>query len=327
MLSFLVTSLAATALIAWVASACAGLSLVLPERLSLRFSPAARARSLLALCVLPASSCLVVMSAALAPWLGVIADHCLSVPDLHEHPHICGHHVAELPSVSLLVLAALLVLRMGYGVLRSLLSLVSLVLTERRLLAISRAERHGGELLRVLPIGAPQAFVLGVMRPTLYVTSGLLAAEHREHLSAVLAHERAHARRFDALRLFVANLALSLHLPAVATKLRARLASAQEMAADAEAAIRLGSRERVARALLCLLRAQRRVPARAPAAALAFGQSDVEARVQLLLEARAQREWPSSIVLWLILATAGALVALHAGAVHHAVEHTLGFLG
>jgi Zn-dependent protease with chaperone function len=227
--------------------------------------------------------------------------------------------------VTLLLAAGLFLLRTGYGALRCGWSLAVLFRTGRRLRGLSSEVQHAGEALRVLPLSAPQAFMLGLARPSLYVTRGLLEPACREHLEAVLEHERSHARRLDGLRLLIANWALSFHLPGVAAKLRAQLGSAQEMAADAEAAERLGSGERIARALLCLMRAQRHAPV--PRLALAFGGSDVEQRVRFLLDARARREWPSSLALWLVLAMASTGVALHAGAVHHAVEHALGFFG
>src|SRR5690606_16635337 len=137
--------------------------------------------------------------------------------------------------------------------------------------------------MRVLPFDEPQAFVVGLARPTLFVTRGLLSDRHREHLAPVIAHERAHLRRRDPLRRLVAALALAFHVPGLASVLERRLGRAHEMAADAEAATEVGSRQRVARALVRLTRARRR----APDVALGFGSSsDVEARVACLLDPR-----------------------------------------
>jgi len=328
MWSLLVTTLAAAAFIAFSASALTGLSLLAPARVGSAFSPAARARGLLVLCVLPALTCALVMSAALAPTFGWIADHCFGMGELpdHSHPHICDHHAAELPALSLLALAGFLVARV---VQRAASLAISLV---RSLRAAAQLERLAMKLpsddgeLRVLPLDAPQAFVLGWLRPTLYATQGLMAAQHREHLAAVLAHERAHLRRADGLRSLIASAGLAFHLPFIARALRERLASAQEMAADAEAADALGDRSLVARALVHVARAQLRLGPDLPDGAFAFGADHIELRVRSLLDDRPLLSWPSSRALWLSFACAGALIALHASAVHHAVEQALGLL-
>ena len=140
--------------------------------------------------------------------------------------------------------------------------------------------------------------MLGYVRPTLFVSRGLLAAEHRPHLAAVLAHERAHVRRADALRSLIATAGLAFHLPWIARALHDRLARAQEMAADFDAARAVGDRSQVAQALVHFARAQ----LQAPRGALAFGASDVELRVRGLLDDRPLREWPSGRALLLAFA-------------------------
>lgn len=325
MLSFLATTIAAAAIVTFAASACSGLCLLMPERVRASFSAATRARALLGLCLAPLLTGLVVMTAALAPSFGWIADHCFGGGDVHAHahPHICEHHVDDLPALSLLAFAAVLLGRVLQRSLGVGWSLVQARWVSARLTRTSEtlASDHGE--LRVLPFEEPQAFVLGFMRPRLFVTRGLLSSQHREHLAAVVAHEHAHMRRNDPLRSLVADLGLAFHLPGIARALRARLARAQEMAADADAASALGDRARIAQALVHVARAQ----LRAPHGALAFGASHVELRVRGLLDDRPLREWPSSGALWLAFVSAGVFVALHASTVHHTVEQALGLLG
>ena len=153
------------------------------------------------------------------------------------------------------------------------------------------------------------------------VTQGLLSS-HREHFDAVLAHERAHLRRRDPLRKLVAFLALPFHLPGIAAWLERHLGRAHEMAADAEAAVSCGP-ENVANALVQLARASRK----APAFALAFGSSDVEARVTTLLDSRPRQDRPKASTLLVIALTGMLVVGLGADAVHHGVEILLGILG
>lgn len=318
--SLIVLCATAAALIALATSAAAGLSLLPLRRALDAMAPAAHARVVLLLALLPALASAAIMTAALAPAFGWIADHCLPGGDPHAHPHICAHHVGGWPALPLLAIAA----AFGARVAGSLCALARTLLVHaaaRRGLDEATRTQHGRT--RVLPLQAPQAFVLGVLRPTLYVTRGLLSAAHVQHLDAVLAHERAHLRRADPLRMLIANAALAFHLPGIAAALRARLLRAQEMAADVEAAAAVGSRTRVAQALVELARAQHALPG----LALAFGACNVEARVRRLLDERPHRDAPSGSSLLLGVACALAVLASQADAVHHAVERMLGAFG
>jgi beta-lactamase regulating signal transducer with metallopeptidase domain len=266
-------------------------------------------------------ACIALMAAALAPSFGFIVDHCTHAADPHDHPHICAaHHVTVLPAVTLIVLAAVWVARVLVGALHAARGAVVAHRTRGALSRMSEgcAERGIG----VLPFEEPQAFVVGTLRPALFVTRGLLAQAHSEHLAPVLAHEHAHLRRRDPLRRLVGSVALAFHLPGLAAWLERRLARTHEMAADAEAARELGDPERVARALVRLTRAQRR----SPRMAIAFGASDVELRVATLLDRRPRHDRPGGAALvlaaLLLFVTAGA----SANAVHHGVEIVLGLL-
>src|SRR5262249_50433237 len=68
---------------------------------------------------------------------------------------------------------------------------------------------------RVLPVEEPQAFVLGMLKPRVYLSQGLLETLSPDDLRLVLAHEKAHARRRDPLRRFVAAVGLLFHLPGI----------------------------------------------------------------------------------------------------------------
>jgi beta-lactamase regulating signal transducer with metallopeptidase domain len=155
-----------------------------------------------------------------------------------------------------------------------------------------------------------------------FITRGLLSKEHNTHLSPVLAHERAHLRRRDPLRRAVATIALAFHVPALAQWIERRLARAQEMAADADAARDSGSRQAVAHALVRLTRASLRTPG----VAMAFGQSDIAARVTALLDDGPRIDRPHRLVLLAAMALLFIGVGLSADAVHHGVEIVLGLL-
>ena len=273
---------------------------------------------------------LVVVTAALAPLFGWIVDHCVAPGDAHTHPHLCEHHVASTPALPLTFLSILMAVQCVTTLVRLGHAGISLGRMRRRLERISTSR----DPLRVLPCDTPQAFLVGLLRPTLYVTRGLLSPDHRADLGSVLAHERAHIRRRDALRRFIAALALPFHLPFVSEALERRLAQAHEMAADEEAATRLGSAHRVAAALVRLARASLasvsppagRRPQRRPVFVHSFGASDIEARVFRLLAPRARSDAPRARAIFAAVIAALGLVCMGAEGVHHGLEMYLGLL-
>lgn len=320
--SLLLLCTAASAVIAFATSAMLGTGLALCRRRWSRLTPAAEARVLFAAALLPMLASVALMAAALAPSFGWIADHCSVARDVHAHPHICAdHHVAALPAGTLLALAGLLFARLLAGGVRLLGGTVKAARTGSALaLAACGGDR---DEVRVLPFDEPQAFVVGGLRPAVFVTRGLMSDAHREHLAPVLFHELAHVRRRDPLRRAVAALALAFHLPGIATWLERRLARAHEMAADAAAALEVRSPERVAAALVRLTRACQG----APRAVLAFGSTDVEARVARLLDDRPKRDRPRGGALVLAALLLFAAAGQSADAVHHGVEIVLGLIG
>jgi beta-lactamase regulating signal transducer with metallopeptidase domain len=326
--SLILLCTAATAALAFAVSALAGAGAVAGRRALDALTPAAQARVLLVLAILPAITSIAVMTTALSPTFGWIADHCLRAFELHTHPHICAaHHVATEPALPLMILAALLLGRLVLTVLRLAWQGKRAAAARRALERIASTEAPGeapGDTrrLRVLPFDEPQAFVLGLWRPLLFVTRGLVSGAHREHLEPVLAHERAHLRRRDSLRRLVSSLALAFHLPGVAGRLERQLVRAHELAADAEAAAAVQSPERVAHALVQLTRVRRR----APASALAFDGADVEARVTSLLDPRPRHDQPQARTIGLVAVIACVLLGAGADLVHHGVEILLGLL-
>jgi Zn-dependent protease with chaperone function len=88
---------------------------------------------------------------------------------------------------------------------------------------------------------AASAFCAGLLRPRVFVTSGMVAALTAEELDAVLVHEAEHARRRDPLRRLAARAAADVlfWLPLVGWWTRHRLEDA-ELAADRAAIDRVG---------------------------------------------------------------------------------------
>lgn len=319
-MTLVVLCLAAFAIVTYCISAGVGLALAgLEVRLD-RLSAAARARVYLSAALFPLLASAAILTAALAPSFGWIADHCGAAAAPHLHPHICAaHQGAVWPGLPLLLLAFAVSVRFLVATIGHAHALFLGAWTRRGLDRASAATA-GSRRVRVLPVDEAQAFVLGLLRPTIYITRGLTSGPQRGHLDAVLAHERAHLARRDPLRRFVAGIALAFHLPGIAGRIDRALSQAQELAADEAAARSIGSRGRVAGALVALAKAR----PRAPQGALAFVGSEVETRVVQLMDTRPRSDSPTSIMLGAVATLALFGLAAGVDGVHHAVESLLG---
>lgn len=99
----------------------------------------------------------------------------------------------------------------------------------------------------------PLAHTLGLWRPRIVVSTGLLGLLDRESLVAVLAHERHHVRRREPLRQLLGVIASSaLFFMPLAGELHRRYRWHREVEAD-DAAARVSSDEAVHRALVQVL--------------------------------------------------------------------------
>jgi len=263
-----------------LASALVGAALIAGRRRLARLAPSAQSRIALAAAVAPAF-----LSAVFAS--GVIYDIVLSGP-----ADFClGPHDSAAPSLILLLSVAILVGRILTSGIQTTGAVLSAVRLSR---AFTGAAPKAFMGCLVLPIEEPQAYVLGILKPRVYVSQGLLEQANEDDLASVLAHERAHAARRDPLRRLIASLGLVLHLPGIAHLLGRLLTRTQEMAADADAARVVGDRVRVAESLVRFARL--RGPSRA--VAVEFGSGDLEARVKELLDTHQRRGgWPSAAVL------------------------------
>jgi Zn-dependent protease with chaperone function len=100
---------------------------------------------------------------------------------------------------------------------------------------------HGHAVL-VVPSRRSHAFCLGLLRPVVVLSDGLIARLSEAELRSVLAHEHHHARRRDPLRraLVKAFCDAFWFIPALRTAARAQ-ATVSELAADAVAMRRTGA--------------------------------------------------------------------------------------
>jgi beta-lactamase regulating signal transducer with metallopeptidase domain len=120
----------------------------------------------------------------------------------------------------------------------------------QRVLARSEPRPLHGALLIANP--QPRAFCAGLLRPRVYVSTGAVAILDEAALSAVVAHERHHARRRDPLRLATGRvLARALFfLPELADLLERQQALAELSADESAINVEPANRSALARAML-----------------------------------------------------------------------------
>ncbi|MFZ2056327.1 MAG: M56 family metallopeptidase [Acidimicrobiales bacterium] len=196
----------------------------------------------------------------------------------------------------------------GYECVRQLHRLYRLQLTLRSLGEppaghVDNLARFGLRAVQVVSTDEVLCFCIGLLRPRIVVSTGLVNLLDRAELDAVLAHEASHQRRRDPLRLMVASVAIRglFFVPALTDLARAaRLTT--EVEADAAAVDRYGY-SNMLRALKTVLEA---VPL-TPAGASAMVASDLMSeRVQAL-----GGDHPRFIIRWRrLVASIAALVVL-----------------
>jgi Zn-dependent protease with chaperone function len=264
----------------------------------------------------------VLLAATLAPALVSSALLAAMIFDLAVRrcdAHLCLlHGSAGLSSfvAGLAVLWTMRLGRQGWVALRALRHSRSIGRT------LEGVASPGGAGSRIVPVDEPQAFVVGMLRPRMYLSEGLLGRIDPRDLESVMAHESSHIRRRDPLRRLTASLGLAFHLPGIACAIERRLTVTLESAADADAARVLGDPLRVAEALVKLARLQM---ARLP---LAVGMldSDLEFRVRELLTPATRPDRPAALLLIAIATSGFAAALLVADPVHTAFESLVRFL-
>jgi hypothetical protein len=161
------------------------------------------------------------------------------------------------------------------------------------------------------------AATVGLWRPRSAISSGLATLLSEAELAAVTAHEAAHARHRDPLRIWLAQLATDLQWPSPQAPRRlARWREALELARDDEARGAGADDTALASALVAAVRfAQTGVRLPNHVAAMAHPASSGEAlrrRVRWLLEARPQAAVAPEPAAWLPWLALLATVALGA---------------
>ncbi|MFP4600458.1 MAG: M56 family metallopeptidase [Persicimonas sp.] len=272
-----------------------------------------------ALVLLPVATAVVAVAVAFAPStldaLGLVRDHCAHHGG-HAF-HLCFVH-GHPPELSPLVLG---------GAIAMFIWLAAVWSDEfGRLRQVRDWSRRLGPLARfdaeidcwTLATDRPLAVTVGLVDPKVYVSGAMREFLSEPQLRAVVAHEEAHARRFDSLVKFLLGLCAPFHLPPVRERLVEELDLACEQACDEAAAEAVGDRLAVAEALLAVERAYASDGAggsdEVPSSALSFGTGALDRRVRGMLD----EGWSSPN--WLLIG-GSAVVALSAIGVSYEVLH------
>ncbi|KKO12849.1 M56 family metallopeptidase [Pseudohongiella sp.] len=169
---------------------------------------------------------------------------------------------------------------------------------------------------RLLAASEPAVFTLGWWRPRVYISTGLLGGCSSEELAIILAHEQAHRKRRDNLRLLLGRV-FCLVLPRVWRQSVVHdLHLLCEQSCDFVAASRYGSLS-VAQTLVQVGRVLRR--SAAPLQGVAFDGSDLQSRVHALLRLDS-RQLLSRWQIATLFAAAGLAVLLAVEPLHHGAE-------
>jgi hypothetical protein len=193
--------------------------------------PQPRAALLLALALLPLTVAMLVAVLGFAPAIGgwVVDEHC--------HPNTgCTTHVPVVHADALYATALVLIAALGSGAL--LWSIVRRLRRSLRLASSLRflAEKSTRQPFELIESHEPFAYCIGLLRPKVVLSRGIIDRLSPPQLEVVLRHEQAHAVRLDNLRLWLAGLSL-LPLPLrLKQPLLAGLALAGEQACDRAAA-------------------------------------------------------------------------------------------
>ncbi|MBR5095223.1 MAG: M56 family metallopeptidase [Oscillospiraceae bacterium] len=148
---------------------------------------------------------------------------------------------------------------------------------------VSASLRQRGDIRICDELASP--FILGIVRPTVYLPSSLSEEEQRY----VLAHERAHLRRLDHIWKPLGFLILSIHwFDPFCWLAYVLLCRDIELACDEKVIRELGRTERAAYSQTLLNCSAHRILAACP---VAFGETDVKTRVKAVLNYKKPAFW------------------------------------
>lgn len=277
--------------------------------------PMRRSRALMALAAAPVVLATAGVVACALPSLAAAAMHAGDHCGHHDgHPHLCPLHLPDHGSTfGWVILGATI----AWALARVVSQLEVFAKGSALVADLRRDGRADGDVL-VVDSDAVFAVTAGLFSPSVLVSRGLAERLPPGERRAVLAHERAHVRRRDALRLAVTRILWSPVPARLAEPLLSELALAYEEICDREAAAHVGDPLIVADAIV---RAARGAP-HGLAPAVGIGEHAASLRVHRLVDPPVGR----SVLGLRALLLAAIFVLLLAEPLHHTTETLLGLL-
>lgn len=287
------------------------------------WAPASRHRGLVLLgLAAPLLTLTALISVALPSLLASVwpeLDHCTA----HEgHPHLCLVHASSHADA---LLGWVVIGSAALSLAPRLATRASSLWNAPRLLDRLWGQARWDARRQVWVVFTEQPFCIsvGLIRPRIVVSAGLLIAATEDELTVMLAHEAAHVRQRHTLtRLFVRAASFPL-LSRARRALLTALDLSAEQACDEAAAGQVGDRLRVAETIVAMERRLVTAVNTHPLVA-AFGASSVSQRVESLLAPRRQTGAALSLALLLSGLVVGVLCI--SPPLHHATESTLALL-
>ena len=178
--------------------------------------------------------------------------------------------------------------------------------------------------IHIVEWDGPLAISAGVYRMRVFVSEHLMQALTPQQLNVVLAHERMHTQRKDALRHLLGHALSYAHIPWLRKHLLADMDLACEQACDEAAANSTGDRLHVADTIVSI---ERMFIQKQPAfMALSISGSNITQRVESLLHKPASESsfWQSYLSLAGLVLLIAAFTSFEE--LHHQTESILGFL-
>lgn len=281
-------------------------------------APSERSTLLLALAALPVSVAALVALLGFMPAVGgfIVDYHCHADTGCGPHVPILHDGAPYAMTFGALLLATALAL--CGGVLRRLRR------TQRLANALgSLAEPEPRQPYEIVTSAECFAYCIGLWRPKVVVSTGLIRRLSSQELDAVVAHEHAHAARRDNLRHGLAALGLLPLGPRARRKLLADLSLASEQACDLIAAERSGSTS----LLSALATLQPTSRARAAASAAFEAPATIASRVAALAPESAVSNAAAYSVSATIAAGYACCTLVTTYLAHHGSEVLLAWLG
>jgi Zn-dependent protease with chaperone function len=170
----------------------------------------------------------------------------------------------------------------------------------------------------VIDSDVPTAFTSGLLRPTCYISQGLIDNLSTAELNIVIEHELAHARNKDPLFMLLIACLSAYYPKKLALLLNGKYRLMTEHAADQSAALK-HSAEDVAATILKVVKLQKLLPAKNSNSYLSyFGAHDITQRIQQLL--KPTKKSISTVIPVVTMLIMLCLTVVAVDATHHLVE-------